>query len=56
METKKSIGFGVRGWLLIIVLFFGFMMFQVFTNYPLNILADFSRPFLVKYDEVPLIF
>ena len=41
METKKSIGFGVRGWLLIIVLFFGFMMFQVFTNYPLNILADF---------------
>ena len=41
METKKSIGFGFRGWLLIIVLFFGFMMFQVFTNYPLNILADF---------------
>ena len=40
-EQKKSIGFGFRGWILIIVLFFGFMMFQVFTNFPLNILADF---------------
>ena len=40
-SNKKSISFGARGWLLIIVLFFGFMMFQVFTNYPLNILADF---------------
>ena len=40
-SNKKSISFGTRGWLLIIVLFFGFMMFQVFTNYPLNILADF---------------
>ena len=41
MEKKQSIGFGGRGLILIIVLFFGFMMFQVFTNYPLNILADF---------------
>lgn len=41
MEQKKSISFGARGWILIIVLFFGFMMFQVFTNFPLNILADF---------------
>lgn len=41
MEQKKSIGFGLRGWLLIIVLFTGFMMFQVFTNFPLNILSDF---------------
>ena len=41
MEKKQRIGFGARGWILIIVLFFGFMMFQVFTNYPLNILADF---------------
>lgn len=41
MSNKKNIGFGARGWLLIVVLFFGFMMFQVFTNYPLNILADF---------------
>lgn len=41
MQQKKSIGFGFRGWMLIIVLFFGFMSFQVFTNFPLNILADF---------------
>lgn len=41
MSNKKSIGFGVRGWILIIVLFLAFMMFQVFTNFPLNILADF---------------
>lgn len=41
MENKKSIGFGARGWLLMIVLFIGFMTFQVFTNFPLNILADF---------------
>lgn len=41
MEKKGSIGFGFRGWILIIVCFFGFMTFQVFTNFPLNILADF---------------
>ena len=39
--NRKNIGFGARGWLLILVLFLGFMMFQVFTNFPLNILADF---------------
>ena len=38
---KKSIGFGFRGWILIIVLFSGFAMFQVFTMFPVNILADF---------------
>lgn len=41
MEKKKSIGFGTRGWILIIVLFLGFAMFQVFTMFPVNILADF---------------
>lgn len=41
MKEKKSIGFGLRGWILIIVLFTGFMTFQVFTNFPLNILSDF---------------
>lgn len=41
MEKKKSIGFGARGWILIVVLFISFMTFQVFTNFPLNILADF---------------
>ncbi len=42
MEQQKKVkGFGMRGILLIIVLFLGFFMFQTFTNYPLNILADF---------------
>jgi len=41
MDKNKSIGFGIRGWLLIIVMFLGFFTFQTFTNYPLNILADF---------------
>ncbi len=40
-QQKKVRGFGTRGVLLIIVLFLGFFMFQTFTNYPLNILADF---------------
>lgn len=40
MENTKVKGFGARGWLLILVLFTSFMMFQVFTNFPLNILAD----------------
>ncbi len=39
-ETKKVKGFGVRGWILIIVLFLGFFMYQTFTNYPVNILAE----------------
>lgn len=41
MEQKKNLGFGFRGWILILVLFLGFMTFQVFTNFPLNILSDF---------------
>lgn len=41
MTKKSNIGFGLKGWILIIVLFLGFMMFQVFTNFSLNILADF---------------
>lgn len=41
MEKGKRLGFGKRGTLLIIVLFISFMCYQVFTNYSLNILADF---------------
>ncbi len=41
MNQSQAKGFGTRGVLLIVVLFLGFFMFQVFTNYPLNILADF---------------
>jgi len=39
-QQTKVRGFGGRGWILIIVLFLGFFMFQTFTNYPLNILAE----------------
>ncbi len=39
-QQAKVKGFGGRGWILIIVLFLGFFMFQTFTNYPLNILAS----------------
>ncbi|MCD8133559.1 MAG: MFS transporter [Clostridiales bacterium] len=41
MNQSQAKGFGSRGILLIVVLFLGFFMFQTFTNYPLNILADF---------------
>ncbi len=38
---KKSIGFGFRGWMLILYQAIAYITFQVFTQYPLNILADF---------------
>ncbi len=37
---KKSIGFGFRGWMLILYQAIAYITFQVFTQYPLNILAD----------------
>ncbi len=40
MEQKKSINFGFRGWMLIIYQALAFLTFMVFTNYPLNVLAD----------------
>ena len=40
MGQKKSINFGFRGWMLIIYQAIAFVTYQVFTNYPLNILAD----------------
>lgn len=40
MEYKKSIGIGFRGTLLLIYQAIAFLTFMVFTNYPLNILAD----------------
>lgn len=39
-QKKKSINFGFRGWMLIIYQAIAFVTYQVFTNYPLNILAD----------------
>lgn len=38
---KKSIGFGFRGWMLILYQAIAYITFQVFTQYPLNILSDF---------------
>ena len=40
MNQKKTINFGFRGWMLIIYQAIAFVTYQVFTNYPLNILAD----------------
>jgi MFS family permease len=41
MEQKKVRGFGFRGWMLIIYQAIAYITFQCFTQYPLNILADF---------------
>lgn len=40
MGQKKNINFGFRGWMLILYQAIAFVTYQVFTNYPLNILAD----------------
>ena len=40
MQQKKSIGFGLRGWLLIIFQAIAFLAFTAFTNYPMNLLAS----------------
>lgn len=40
MQQKKTMNFGFRGWMLIIYQAIAFLSFMVFTNYPMNILAD----------------
>ena len=40
MEKKKNLGFGFRGWMLILYQAIAFFTFTVFTNFPMNILAD----------------
>lgn len=40
MKQKKSINIGFRGWMLLIYQALAFLAFIVFTNYPMNILAD----------------
>ena len=40
MGTLKSLNFGAKGWLLLIYQFLAFVSFTVFTNYPMNMLAD----------------
>lgn len=39
-QKKKNINLGFRGWMLVLYQAIAFMTYQVFTNYPLNILAD----------------
>ena len=36
----KSLNFGVKGWILLLYQFMGFVAYTVFTNYPMNMLAE----------------
>lgn len=40
MQQKKSINLGFRGWMLVLYQAIAFVTYQVFTNYPLNILSE----------------
>lgn len=40
MGALKNLNFGVRGWILMIYQFLAFVAFTIFTNYPMNMLAD----------------
>ncbi len=40
-KTKLGINFGFRGWMLMIFEISAFLVFQAFTNYPMNMLAGF---------------
>ena len=40
-KTKLGINFGFRGWMLLIFEVTAFLVFQAFTNFPMNILAEF---------------
>lgn len=41
MEYKKSVGFGLRGTILIIYQMLAYVTYCAFTNYPQNVLSDF---------------
>ena len=40
MGQKKRVGYGVRGWILIIWIATAFLAYTAIGNYPLNILSD----------------
>ena len=44
MQQKKSLGFGFRGWMLMIYQFLAYIAFVCFTNWPMNALGDFYDP------------
>ena len=40
MGQKKRVGYGIRGWILIIWIATAFLAYTAIGNYPLNILSD----------------
>ena len=40
-KTKLGINFGFRGWMLLLAEATAFLMFQAFSNFPMNMMADF---------------
>ncbi len=40
-KTKLGFNFGLRGWLLLIAQATAFLMFQAFSNFPMNMMGDF---------------
>ena len=44
MQQKKNLGFGFRGWMLMIYQFLAYIAFVCFTNWPMNALGDFYDP------------
>ena len=40
-KTKLGLNFGLRGWMLMVFEVTAFVLFTVFTNFPMNMLADF---------------
>lgn len=43
-KTKLGINFGFRGWMLLIFEVSAFLVFQAFTNFPMNMLANLYAP------------
>jgi len=44
MQQKKSLGFGFRGWMLMIYQFMAYLAMVCFTNWPMNALGDYYDP------------
>ena len=40
-KSKLGINFGFRGWMLLLTEATAFLMFQAFSNFPMNMIADF---------------
>ena len=44
MQQKKRLGFGARGWILMIYQFLAYIAFVCFTNWPMNALGNYYDP------------